>query len=164
MRPSRSHLPVLAAILVLAVPAAAEERGSLRVEIRGGDGEDLTVSVHGGVLGEILASVAKEALEDATVEADLDEDVEAMLRHLDRGGDGARYTLQGDDGDEVRARRRGTRLELDIRGEDGERSRIEVPWAMAEWMLGRRPSRDAAPGDFEIRVEGEDGSVRVEVD
>jgi len=159
------HAALFTSLLLLALAPAAfadeTHRSGIDVDVHGEDGGHVSLSLHSELVGQIVADVAKDVMDGLEVHADLDADVRAMLRHLDREGDGARYTLRGDDGEVVKAHRHGSQLELDVRDADGDHSRVEIPWALAEVLLGHRPERSSRDGDagLDIRVEGDDGGT-----
>jgi hypothetical protein len=154
-------LHLAAALLLLAVPAAADDAETTRVEIQVEDdsGERLDLSIASSWLGPLVASL------DLECEPTDDPDALRMAKNLDRGGRGSRYRFVDDDGDAVLAVREGDRLTLRTRGRDGESSTVEMPWSFAEcFLLGREPKEGLLAGDgLRLRVDDRDGESRVRI-
>jgi hypothetical protein len=138
----------------------AGERGTLHIQVRGDDGErvDLELS-HAGLAGIL-------ALADFECEGEDDPKVRALMRELDRGGEGAVERTTNEDGDRIVARRRAGMLRIESRDEDGERGEVEMPWPLAECLLlGREPegglARALADGELRLELVARDGDGRV---
>jgi hypothetical protein len=163
---SSARLALLATALTL-LPTAAfagSDSSSLHVHIDGDDGGRVDVDLSLGWLATFVDWA------DIECDSHTDSDTRRMARSLDRQGEGSVYEFEDDDGDNVVARRVKGALKIESRDEDGEISRVEMPWPLAECLfLGREPKgglRSALrDGDFRIRVEGHDGDrVAVDVD
>ena len=120
------------------------------------DGNGLTVT-----LSEPLASSVLEGVFGSEFEcgADLDADVEDLLRRLDRGGRGSRATIRGADGS-IKAWRSGRSLEMRIANSDGGGLEIEMPWAVAACLIDGSASlsaRDA--GSIRVKLTGSEGGA-----
>lgn len=161
-----ARLAALAAALTL-LPAAAfagSDSSTFHLRVDGDDGGRVDLDLSLGW----LAAFADWA--DFECEVDTDSDTRRMARSLDRQGEGGVYEFEDDDGDEVVARRMKGALKIENRDADGELSKVEMPWPLAECLfLGREPrgglGRALAKGDFKIRVESDDGDrVSIEVD
>jgi hypothetical protein len=152
--------PVTAMILAVALSCASSEpEPDLELDL-GGDEVRLEVS-------EAVARAAVEGILGASLECDgeIDDGLRELLSGLDRGGPRSRATRH--DGETtLEARRRGGRLDLEIRG--GGRGRIEasMPWAVAECLLGRSTTvQRAVSSAIEVRVvnpEGRTFSFRIQ--
>ena len=160
-----ARLAALAAALTL-LPTAAfagGDRSTLHLHVDGDDGKvDLDLS-----LGWLATFIDWADLECDT---HTDADTRRMAKSLDRQGEGGVYEFEDDDGDAVVARRVKGALKIESRDDDGEVSKVEMPWPLAECLfLGREPKgglgRALGDGDVRIRVEGKDGDrVTVDVD
>ena len=131
--PSMTLLAVAAFAAVVGGCASSEPRSDLELdmndaEIRLALSEEVARGVVEGLLGSSLEC-----------EGDIDDGLREVLAELDRGGARSRATRR--DGETtLDARRRGARLELEIRGEGPGRIEARMPWAIAECLLGRRTS------------------------
>lgn len=147
---SLSTLAFLA--LLTAVPSAAgEEARRLSIEIGGPQQESLSINLSGALVGTLFDKLLGA---DLQCEGELDPEVEAMLTHLQRRGEGSRYTLR-EDGKKVRARRRHGQLELIVRERGEKKAEISLPWTLAECMLGNPGAlaRHGRGGHFELELE-----------
>jgi|CXWL01.1.fsa_nt_gi hypothetical protein len=156
----------VAIALAFAVPAhAADESPNVRVRVAGAEGEHFSLDLSSGFLTGLVKTALAAGIHCDTT---LDADASAMLHHLDREGEGSRYTLVEDSGKRIKARRHSGQLDLEVTEVDGRTSRVSIPWAFADCALGRRmDAGDLFDGDggLEIKIDGEDGSkVRVKID
>jgi hypothetical protein len=112
----------------------------------------------------VSSDLARSLLEDALdtpldCSGDLDPELRSFLAALDRRSRG-RATLRNGNSELV-GRRRGGRLDLELRGRDGGRLEATLPWAVADCLLGRDITLDEALGrgrrPVEVRVVGADG-------
>jgi hypothetical protein len=108
-------------------------------------------------LGEELA---RELLEGALgtelrCDTDLEPEFESMLRTLDRKGRGAKYTM-ATDGADVIASRRGSKLRIEVEGEDGWELSATLPWKAAQCLLGRQTTA-ADFGPIKVSLKTSDG-------
>ena len=81
-----------------------------------------------------------------------------MLQHLDRKGEGSKYSFTNDEGETVKARRRKGQWEMEVVKESENNTIISMPWGMAECMLGREVP--AYTGKDEVRVQDRAGRRR----
>jgi hypothetical protein len=145
--------------------AGGDERAlSLRVDVQGEDGERVSFSISSSG----LAGLISRADFDLDCEGADDRQTRRMMALLDEKGDGAIYRGEDDDGDPLVGRRRGGRLLIESRDDDGERAEIEMPWPLAECLLlGREPEgglrRALARGDLEFRIDARDEGGRVRI-
>jgi len=159
-----ARLAALAAALTL-FPAAAfagSDGSTFHLRVDGDDGGRVDLDLSLGWLAAFVDWA------DLDCEVDTNSDTRRMARSLDRQGDGGVYEFEDDDGDEVVARRVKGALKIESRDADGELSKVEMPWPLAECLfLGREPhgglGRALSRGDIRIRVEG-DGGDRVTID
>ena len=167
----RRHAPLVVAALVLAALAAAaplaarEPRRTLRLDFEDDHDGGLSLTFDGAWVTGLAAALA---VADLDCDTTTDPDLAALLRHLEREGEGARAELR-EDGYRVVARRRGGHLELEVIDHHGERAEVVVPWALARCMLGGDVTlRDALgalrAGGLHLLVRGEDGSLRLSLD
>jgi hypothetical protein len=143
----------------LAVPAALSacssagrhvQRSVTVSETRNQDGLEVAVSRH--LARDLLQGVVGSEL---SCHADLDPDLEGLLRDLERRGRGARATLVDGD-DTMVARRRARTIEFEVRGTDGS-VEIVMPWAVAECLLGRTTTFQGDLDDVRVTLRGADG-------
>ncbi len=149
---------VVALVVATGWPAAAKER-SLTLDF--GDSKDGGISIN--LSGDWLAEALLEAVtESIDCDAESDRDVRKMLLHLRQRGEGSSYTMRDED-EVTKAYRRKGKLELH-KFEPGEKpTRVVLPWAMGECMLGNpQPLRKLA-GDFEMTIE-KDGEIKLQID
>ncbi len=134
---------------------------TVALQLHGASGEGLTVRVSSHFVREAVESALGSSLECHDT---VDRDLAALLAELDRRGPHARATVRRD-GDVLRGSRRGRRLDLSIKGDDGDALEIRMPWAVAECLLGRATSlHDALASSggrpvLELRVAGADGGT-----
>ncbi|MDH3523429.1 MAG: hypothetical protein OES32_07555 [Acidobacteriota bacterium] len=156
---TRSSWLAMTLLMLATVVSAGTKDKELSVRIEGEDGADISFSISGGFVDGIL-----EGLAGADVDCDVttDDDTRAMLRHLDRRGEGAKYRFRDDEGKLIKARRRHGQLELEIAKGAERDAHVSLPWAVAECMLGHRTqlSRDARA---ELELEDE-GSIRIRIE
>jgi hypothetical protein len=150
----RGHsAPFLVALLVLgAVPTAgAEPPRRLRLDISDHDDGGLTVTFDGAWVAGLAAALA---VVDLDCDVTTDPDLGALLRHLEREGEGSRAEVR-EDGERLVARRRRGHLELSVVDRRGER---------AEDVTLRDALGAVRAGGLRVLVSGEDGSLRVSLD
>ena len=146
-------------ILLPAMIASAEEHKSLSVQIEGEDGSSLSFSISAGLVDGLI-----EGLTDKEIECDgrIDADIRRMLEHLDRRGNGSKYTLKRADGQVIKGRHRDNQLILEIHEPEASDAEITLPWRVAECMLGKEVTT-LSDDRLELKIE-QDGLVRVRVD
>ncbi len=156
---TRSSLLSMTLLMLATIVSAGTKDKELSVRIEGEDGADISFSISGGFVEGILEGLAGA---DVDCEVTTDDDTRAMLRHLDRRGDGAKYRFRNDEGKLIKARRRHGQLELDIANGAENGAHVSLPWAVAECMLGHRVelSRDARAS---LELEDE-GSIRIRIE
>ncbi|MEO8195477.1 MAG: hypothetical protein ABI689_02015 [Thermoanaerobaculia bacterium] len=148
-----------------AAPAAADSP-TLRIDVDSEHGQDVHLTVNGGLLSTIARAMAP-------IDIDCDENhdpkVKALYLSLERGGDGTRGSVWDDD-KQIDARRAGKFLEMRIRAEDGDTVDLTLPWSLARCVLGgeslsrKEIDRAMAAGSFSIHVQDEDSNVHVSID
>ena len=147
-----------------AAPATADSP-TLRIDVDSDQGEDVHLTVNGGLLGTIVRAMAP-----IDIDCDNSDDpkVRALYLTLERGGDGARGSLWDND-KQIDARRAGEFLEMRIRDEDGDTVDLTLPWSLARCVLGgedlsrKEIDRAMAAGSFSIHVQDEDSNVQISV-
>jgi hypothetical protein len=149
-------------VLGTAPAVAREKKDTLILDIEDSDGSKLTLSLSADIVSGIIDGVVDEDLE---CDSDIDPDTRAMFEYLSREGKGSRYTLEKEDGEIVKARRRGDQLELEVLEPDEKPTRVSMPWLLAECMLGSKVAAEelqkadglqfsvAKDGGLAIRVE-----------
>lgn len=163
MKPHVRIALVAALLAALAGQAALAGSHRLRLEIRDRHDGGLDLSLDGPLATGLFALL----LAPTHLECDRDQaaDTTAMMRYLDGHPEGSTYTLWRH-GEEVRAARRDGELILNVVSRHGDRVDVEVPWLLARCALGETTSlREVLrQGDgLKIRVDGRDGSVRIDV-
>ena len=156
---TKTGLFVVALLLLASTLFAGKKDKELSIRIEGADGVKLSFSISAGFVDGILEGLAGA---DVDCEVTTDEDVRAMLVHLDRRGEGSRYRFRDDDGKLIKARRRRGQLELNIARPGKKDAHVSVPWGLAECMLGHRVelSRHARA---ELALE-DDGAIRIRIE
>ncbi len=146
------------ALLLATAPAVAKER-RVTLDFGDEDGEGFSLTLSGEWLEEAVLDSLGETIDCDRTD---DRDTRRMLEHLRDEGEGSSYTMR--DGDETtRARRRNGRLEL-RKYEDGEApTRVVMPWAMGECMLGNPGPMRRLGDDFEMTIE-KDGEISLRVE
>ena len=151
-------------LLSLAAPGAVfagQKAQSLTVEIDGPEEEALSFSIAGDFVGRMIGGLLGKEL---VCNADLDADTMAMLRHLDRHGEGSRYTLEIED-QVVKARRRKGQLELTIHEDGHKEGAISMPWSIAACMMGDETALQTAKGDGVLQLVVEDeGTLTIRIE
>lgn len=156
-----------AALTLIPVAAFAGEHGStFHLRVDGDDGGRVDLDISLGWLATFVDWA------DLDCDVDTDSDTRRMARSLDRQGEGGVYEFEDDDGDRVVARRVKGALKIQSKDEEGELSKVEMPWPLAECLfLGREPhgglGRALSKGEVKIRVEGNDGDgdrITVDID
>lgn len=131
--------------------ASSEPRSDLELEV-GGDEIRLALSqeVARGVVEGLLGS----SLE---CEGDIDDGLRELLSELERGGPRSRASRR--DGETtLEARRRGGRLDLEIRGNGPGKIEAGMPWAVAECLLGRTTTVErAVSSSIRVKVSNPNG-------
>jgi hypothetical protein len=146
---------------------ASESKGSkLRVDIRSEEGDGVHLTFGAGIVSGLVRAFAPASM-DCDESAD-EPEVRRFFRELDRAGEGARGTLEHE-GDVLEARRVNGQLRLKVTDEDGDVSRINLPWTLARCLFaGEEISRGELvraleAGDLEIEVDDREDSVSIEI-
>jgi hypothetical protein len=165
MRLSALAAAVFATTLA-AAPAAAGS--SVRIDVRDEDGDRFNLSIGTGLVSGFVRAFAPISI-DCDEDRDDDPKVRELFRALERAGEPSRGTL--DSGDEfLDARRDRGLLHLTVTDDDGEEAKITMPWNLARCVLGgetiSRGELAAAfeSGDFSIRVEDDEETVRIDIE
>lgn len=146
------RLLAVAALATVAISCASSEpEPDLDFEL---SGDEIRL-----VLSEEVARGVVEGLLGSSLECDgaIDDDLRELLSGLERGGPRSRATRR--DGEAtLDARRRGGRLDLEIRGSGPGMIEASMPWAVAECLLGRSTTVERAVSSaIEVRVSNPDG-------
>ncbi len=155
----RSVFCLLAATLLLS-PAFGGER-DMTIDIENAEGETLSISLSSNMIEGILEGLSES--EWSCDDSDLDPDTRAMIEHLDRKGEGSKYRFTNDEGETVKARRRGGQWEMEIEKSGENDTVVSMPWAMAECMLGRDVPAYRGKQKMEFKIE-KDGGVRIRIE
>ena len=110
----------------------------------------LSEDVARGLMKELIGT-------DLDCTGDIDGGLETLLQKLDQNGPGSRATYR--DGEStITARRRGRKVDLDLSGGGSGRIEATMPWAVAECLLGRITSIDAATTSaIKVKVTNPEG-------
>ena len=159
-RPSLASLIViLAGTLFAAGCASSRPPDTVALQLQGAGGKGLSVEVSSSFVRQAVESALGASLEHRGT---LDPQLSTLLVELERRGPRARATVRRD-GDVLRAWRHGSRLRLVVSGDDGGQVEIRMPWAVAEWLLGREATlgealaRNGGRPTLEIRFAGKEG-------
>ena len=140
------------AILALALSCASSKpKSDLDVEI---DSDEIRVvfseAVARGVMDDLIGA-------DLECEGEVDGHLKALLEKLDEGGPRARASYR-DGEDTVAGRRRGGKLDLEIRGTGSGKIEATMPWAIAECLLGNNTTiDDTVTSSIRVKVTNDDG-------
>jgi hypothetical protein len=156
---TKTSLLTVTLLLLATTVFAGKKDKELSIQIEGDDGSSVSFSIASGFVNGIL-----EGLAGAEVDCDVTTDVDtrAMLEHLDRRGEGAKYRFRNDDGQRIKASRRRGQLELDIERSGRKDAHVSLPWAVAECMLGRRVEL-AHEARAQLDLEDE-GALRIRIE
>ena len=162
MLQNSTRFSVLVAVFLMTCVAAyaGSKKNELTIELEGSDGEALSLSISADFVSKLAEGLAGSSWDcDGTAE----EDTRAMLEHLDKRGEGSKYTLKRDDGEVVKARRKKGQLHLEIEKPGEKETRVSLPWSLAECMLGH--DVPALSGDDKLALSIEqDGAVRIRIE
>jgi len=142
-------LLLVIAFLALAC-ASTEPKSDFELDV---DDEEITVAI-----SKAVAQGVMEGLVGSDLECDegADGEFRVFLERLDRGGSRAKASYR-DDESTIEGRRRGSRLDLKIRGAGSGKIEATMPWAIAECMLGNSTSIDESFTSIKVKVTNEDG-------
>ena len=111
----------------------------------------------------VVSFIGAGALVEGALAEDEESETLAMLQHLDRKGEGSKYTFTNDEGETVKARRRKGQWEMEVVKSGEKNTVISMPWGMAECMLGRDVPAYSGKDDLEFKIEQDGGvSIRIE--
>ena len=152
---------LLVALLVASPSVAGKDKKEMTIDIQNADGENISITVSSDLVEGIIQGLSESSM--SCDKDDLDPETEAMLEHLDRQGEGSKYSYTNEEGKLVKARRRKGQWEMTV-VQDGEKdTKISMPWAMAECMLGRDVSGYKGKDDVEFKIQQDGGvSIRIE--
>ena len=142
---------VVALALFASACASSEPKSDLNIDV---DDNEIKVAVSAavarGLMEELIGS-------DLDCQGEIDTGMERLLRELDQGGPRSRASYR--DGETtIAARRRGGRLDLDIRGAGAGRIEATMPWAVADCLLGKTTTIDrTVTSSIKVKVTNEDG-------
>ena len=157
----QGKIPYLIVALLVATPAFAGEKDKgLKIDIEGEDGEHVSIDISSNLVEGIIAGLAESDMECDTT---TDEDTLAMLQHLDRKGEGSKYSYTNEEGEKVKARRHKGQWEMEVVKAGEENTFISMPWSMAECMLGRDVPAHSRREDFKFQIE-KDGAVSIRIE
>ncbi len=142
-------LTLAIAFLALAC-ASSEPKSDFELDV---NDDEITIA-----LSEAVARGVMEDLVGADLECDEGAEGQfgAFLEKLDRGGPRAKASYR-DGENTIDGRRRGSKLDLKIRGAESGKIEATMPWAVAECMLGRSTSIDKSLTSIKVKVTNENG-------
>lgn len=159
---SRQALGIIAlfAAVLLVSPSFADKKKEMTIDIENAEGENISIAISSNLVEGIIQGLSENDMEcDATT----DEETLAMLEHLDRKGEGSKYSFTNDEGELVKARRRKGQWEMEVVKEGEKNTVISMPWGMAECMLGRDVAAYKGKDELEFKIE-KDGGVRIRIE
>jgi len=142
-------LTLAIAFLALAC-ASSETKSDFELDV---DDDEITVAI-----SKAVAQGVMEGLIGSDLECDegADGEFRTFLEMLDQGGPRARASYR-DSENTIDGRRRGSKLDLKIRGAGSGRIEATMPWAIAECMLGNNTSIEESFTSIKVKVTNEDG-------
>ncbi len=162
-RPSLVSLIVIlagaASVFLAAGCASSRPPDTVALQLHGAGGNGFSVEVSSSFVREAVESALGASLERRGT---LDPPLSTLLVELERQGPRARATVRRD-GDVLRGWRHGNRLRLVVSGDDGGQVEIRMPWAVAQWLLGRDATlrealaRSGGRPTLEVRIAGKEG-------
>jgi len=154
---------VLGVLVISAVPTLAKEKkDTITIDIEDSDGSTMTLSLSADFISGMIEGMVDEDLE---CDSDIDSDSRAMFEYLSRNGKGSRYTLEKEDGEIVKARRRKDQLELEILKPDEDSTHVSMPWLLAECMLGNKvAAKELQKADGLQFSVAKDGGIAIRVE
>jgi citrate lyase gamma subunit len=167
-----ADIAVLACLLAVlaaapAIAGASESKDAkLRIDVRSEDGEGVHLTFGSGFVSGLVSTLAPSHM-DCDANAD-EPEVRRFFRELDRAGDGAKGTLEHE-GDLLEARRVHGQLRLKVTDEDGDVSRMNIPWPLARCLFAGEDLsraellRALEAGDLSIEVDDRDDSVSIDI-
>ena len=142
-------LTLAIAFLALAC-ASSETKSDFELDV---DDDEITVAI-----SKAVAQGVMEGLIGSDLECDegADGQFRTFLEKLDQGGPRAKASYR-DSENTIDGRRRGSKLDLKIRGAGSGKIDATMPWAIAECMLGNSTSIDESFTSIKVKVTNEDG-------
>ena len=146
-------------VLLAAGCASSTPPDTVALQLQGAGGNGLSVEVSSSLVRGAVESALGASLERRGT---LGPPLSTLLLELEQGGPRARATVRRE-GDVLRAWRYGSRLRLVVSGDDGGQVEIRMPWAVAEWLLGRDATlqealaRNGGRPTLEVRIAGKEG-------
>jgi hypothetical protein len=142
-------LTLAIAFLALAC-ASSEPKSDFELDI---DDDEITVAISKAAAQGLMEGLIGSDLE---CEEGADGQFRTFLEKLDQGGPRAKASYR-DSENTIEGRRRGSKLDLKIRGAGSGKSEATMPWAIAECMLGNSTSIDESFTSIKVKVTNEDG-------
>ena len=142
---------VVALTLFAITCASSEPKSDLNIDV---NDQEIRVAVSAavarGLMEELIGS-------DLDCQGEIDTGMRRLLQELDQDGPRSRASIR--DGETtIAARRRGGRLDLDIRGAGSGRIEATMPWAVADCLLGKTTTVDkTVTSSIKVKVTNEDG-------
>jgi len=151
----------LATVLMLTTSAFAGEKDKeMTIDIENADGENISIAISSNLVDGIIKGLSEKDMECDTT---TDEETLAMLQHLDRKGEGSKYSFTNDEGETVKARRRKGQWEMEVVKESDNNTIISMPWGIAECMLGREVPAYTGRDEFQFKIE-QDGGIHIHIE
>ena len=142
-------LTLAIAFLALAC-ASSEPKSDFELDI---DDDEITVAISKAAAQGLMEGLIGSDLE---CEEGADGQFRTFLEKLDQGGPRAKASYR-DSENTIEGRRRGSKLDLKIRGAGSGKIEATMPWAIAECMLGNSTSIDESFTSIKVKVTNEDG-------
>lgn len=154
-------LVLIVALLVAAPSHAGKDHKDMTIDIENEDGENISITISSNMVDGIIKGLSENDM--SCDRDDLDPETEAMLEHLDRKGEGSKYSYTNEEGALVKARRRKGQWEMEVAKSGEKNAVISMPWGMAECMLGRDVPAYSGKDDLEFKIQQDGGvSIRIE--
>ncbi len=131
--------------------ASSEAQSDFELDV---DSDEIRVAISKEVARGVMEGLIGSELE---CDGDIDGHIRALLEKLDRDGPRSRATYRDDD-TIIDARRRGSKLDLDIHGSGSGRIQATMPWKIADCMLGHPTTIDKTMASaVKVTVTNDDG-------
>jgi hypothetical protein len=153
-------MALFAAVSILVVPSHADENKDMTIDIEGEDGQNISLTISSNLVDGIIEGLSEN---DMQCDTTTDKETLAMLQHLDRKGEGSKYSFTNDEGEVVKARRRKGQWEMEVVKEDANNTIISMPWGVGECMLGRDVPAYKGRDELEFKIE-QDGGLRIRIE
>jgi len=142
-------LTLAIAFLALAC-ASSEPKSDFALDV---DDDEITVAISKAAAQGLMEGLIGSDLE---CEEGADGQFRTFLEKLDQAGPRAKASYR-DSENTIEGRRRGSKLDLEIRGAGSGKIEATMPWAIAECMLGNSTSIDESFTSIKVKVTNEDG-------